>query len=266
MSALLKILSGDETRSVGRTKFLLTGLLWISLLPALWSPQARAASDEGVAADRRHHQTAFQPMFDGRSLEGWRVTPAAAAPAWSVNNGVLTGQGTHGRCYLEWTGNTRVADFELQLQYRLPGKGNSGINIRAVADPTGRRAWQAYHADFGHVGIGPHILGAWDFHTPGRTEHGVPRGKRLVIDEQDKATWTTLPAAPVITPDAEGWNRVRIVARGRKLEYYLNGRLSAAFEERLPAERCLQSGRIQLQVHDPDMTVEFRELQIRVFD
>ena len=42
--------------------------------------------------------------------------------------------------------------------------------------------------DLGHVGIGKNVLGAWDFHTPGRKEHACFRGDRLVIDENDRPT------------------------------------------------------------------------------
>ena len=128
----------------------------------------------------------LRPIFNGTSMAGWQAVPPKSAAAWSAADGVLTGRGTHGRCYLQWQENDNVRNFDLRLQYRFPGKGNSGVNIRAIPDPTGRRVWQAYHADFGHSGSGRHILGAWDFHTPGRKEHGVPRGQRLVIDADDE--------------------------------------------------------------------------------
>lgn len=209
----------------------------------------------------------FRPLFDGRTLNGWRVQPQTAADAWSVGDGVIVGTGRRGRCYLEWGNNQNVADFDLRLQYRFEGKGNSGVNIRASRDKTGRRQWKAYHADFGHVGIGRNVLGAWDFHTPGRKEHGVPRGQRLHIDVHDRATYTPLPLdPPLVRKDRGGWNDVRIVAQGNRFDYYLNGTLSATFKEHLPAELRLKSGRIQLQVHDPDMLVQFRAIRIRIFD
>ncbi|MCR9199463.1 MAG: DUF1080 domain-containing protein [Planctomycetaceae bacterium] len=208
----------------------------------------------------------WQTIFDGKSLAGWQAVPATSGAAWTVADGILTGRGTHGRSYLQWQGSDNVRNFDLRLQYRFQGKGNSGVNIRATPDPTGRRAWQAYHADFGHAGIGRNILGAWDFHTPGRKEHGVPRGQRLVIDAHDRPTYSHLASEPSIAPDADGWNRVRIVARDNAFEYYLNGRLSAAFTEHLPPGQRLSSGRIQLQIHDPGMLVEFRDIRITVFD
>lgn len=208
----------------------------------------------------------LRPIFNGTSMAGWQAVPSKSSPAWTAANGILTGRGTHGRSYLQWAENDNIRNFDLRLQYRFQGKGNSGVNIRAIPDPTGRRVWQAYHADFGHSGIGRNILGAWDFHTPGRKEHGVPRGQRLIIDAKDGAHYSRLPQEPMITPDQDGWNRVRIVAQDNSFEYYLNGRLSAAFIEHLPASQRLSAGRIQLQIHDPDMVVEFRDIKIAVVD
>ncbi|GIV26187.1 MAG: hypothetical protein KatS3mg027_0001 [Bacteroidia bacterium] len=92
----------------------------------------------------------------------WEKVPGTASAIWS---------GTTPGCPI----------FELTFDYRLPGPGNTGVEIRAHPDPTGRRPLIGYHADLGHVGIGPHILGAWDFHFDGRREPPCPRGTRLVI-------------------------------------------------------------------------------------
>ena len=100
-----------------------------------------------------------------------------------MRNGVILGQGSADRlAYLVWK-DEQLKDFELKLSYRLPAKGNTGIEIRSQPDSTGKRPFEGYHADLGHVGIGKQVLGAWDFHTPGRREHACFRGDRLVIDE-----------------------------------------------------------------------------------
>lgn len=202
-------------------------------------------------------------IFDGDSLDGWKVFPASSSDAWSVQDGEILARGDGDRSYLVYE-DRDLRDFEFQLEYRFEGKGNSGVSIRARRDPTGTRAWVAYHADLGHVGIGEGILGAWDFHTPWRSEHGCPRGSEALIGEDDKVTYSPLPD-PVTAAelDAGGWNQLRIVARGNRLELFLNGRLSSAFTEELPLERRLTRGMLQLQLHDPDMTVRFRDIQLR---
>lgn len=79
----------------------------------------------------------FVPIFDRKSLEGWSPSFPEAAEAWYVHDGYIVGEGVKGRCYLIYDGNRDIADFELKFSYRFPGKGNSGVNIRAVEDPSG---------------------------------------------------------------------------------------------------------------------------------
>lgn len=114
--------------------------------------------------------TEWISMFNGKNLDGWTAMPAHTASDWSVEDGMIIGRGSKHRSHITWK-DRDVANFEMKLSYRFPGKGNSGVSIRALVDETKKRDFKSYHADFGHVGIGENVLGAWDFHTPGRTEH-----------------------------------------------------------------------------------------------
>ena len=145
------------------------------------------------------------------------------------------------------------------------GKGNSGVNIRARKDETGRRDFQAYHIDFGHVGIGDQVLGAWDFHTPGRREHACHRGQRLVIDENDNPTVVPIDGAVTLGDiHKDDWNDVHVIVRGNNFKFSINGKPASEFTENLPPERRLDKGMIQLQLHDPGMIVHFRDLRIKI--
>lgn len=206
----------------------------------------------------------FVSMFDGQSLSGWTVMPAKAVNAWSVKDGMIVGEGDKGRSYLVYD-KREIADFELKLSYRLPGKGNSGISIRAKKDETGTRGFQSYHADLGHVGIGKNVLGAWDFHTPGRREHGCFRGHRLVIDQDDNPTVTKMEGAVTIDDIRKGdWNDVQVIAKGNHFQFFINGKPASEFTEHLNRERRLDQGMIQLQLHDPGMVVHFKNLRIKI--
>ncbi|MCH2211255.1 MAG: DUF1080 domain-containing protein [Fuerstiella sp.] len=208
----------------------------------------------------------FVSMFDGKTLNGWNVAPVSAKDAWTVKNEMIIGNGDKGRGYLVFE-NHDIADFEMKLSYRFPGKGNSGVSIRARKDETGRRDFQSYHADFGHAGIGNTILGAWDFHTPGRREHRCFRGDRLVIDKNDQPTITSINKALSVDDIHKGdWNEVHIIARGNKFSFYLNDKPASEFTEYLPNEKRLSRGMIQLQLHDPGMFVHFKDLRIKILD
>ena len=206
----------------------------------------------------------FVKIFDGKTLKGWEAMPAKTAPAWTVEDGMIVGNGSKARSYIVYQ-NKEVADLELKFAYRFPGKGNSGVSIRAIVDPTGKRGFQSYHVDIGHLGIGPQVLGAWDFHTPGRREHRCFRGERLVIDENDKPTLTKIKGA-VTKEDINknGWNTVHVIARGNNFKFSINGKPSAEFTENLPEEKRLKKGMIQFQLHDPGMIVHFKDIHLKV--
>ena len=207
----------------------------------------------------------FVSMFDGKTLKGWEATPARTAGAWTVKDGMIMGNGDKGRGYLTFAANKDVADLELKFSYRFPGKGNSGVNIRSIPDKTRRRDFQSYHADLGHLGIGKNVMGAWDFHTPGRREHRCFRGDRLVIAEDDKPTITPIKNALTAADIRKGdWNAVHIIAKGNNFKLYINGKLSSEFTEHLPQAKRLKGGMIQLQLHDPGMIVHFKDLQLKV--
>lgn len=236
-------------------------ILSLGCLVAVAIPATAPSQDIETA---RNAGDGFVHIFDGQTLDGWHVTPDTCRDDWFVENGILVGQGNHGRCYLVWK-ERDLADFELKFRYRFPGEGNSGINLRAVEDPTGKRDFQAYHADLGHVGIGKNVLGAWDFHTPGRIEHGCPRGQRLVIDVNDRPTYTVIDDALTLDDiHRHDWNDVHLIVRGNHFRFMINGKVSSEFTEHLDAKRRLHRGMLQLQLHDPGMVVHFKDILLKV--
>src|SRR5687767_9252972 len=77
----------------------------------------------------------FQPIFDGRTLNGWE----GDTKYWRVENGVLVGEITpetviKSNTFVVWT-EGRPKDFELKLDYRITAGGNSGINYRSTRVP-----------------------------------------------------------------------------------------------------------------------------------
>ncbi len=207
----------------------------------------------------------FISIFDGKTLKGWEAMPAKTASAWTVQDGMIVGNGDKGRGYLTYSPNKNVANLELKFSYRFPGKGNSGVSIRAVVDKTRKRDFQSYHADLGHLGIGKNVMGAWDFHTPGRKEHRCFRGDQLVIGEDDKPTITAIKDALTAADIRKGdWNSVHIIAKGNNFKLFINGKLSSEFTEHLPETKRLKKGMIQLQLHDPGMIVHFKDLRLKL--
>jgi len=229
------------------------------LIPFLMTAACWPASCVGAEPPDR----GFQSLFDGKSLTGWKAVPAQTASDWSVCDGAVCGRGSADRLsYLVWKDHG-LTDFELRLQYRLLTRGNTGIEVRARPDQTGKRPFEGYHADLGHVGIGANVLGAWDFHFARRKEHPCPRGTRLVIQADESARVSRIDGAfSAQDIRQKDWNDVRIIAEGNHFQFLINGKRAADFTDNARQGR-LKNGAIGLQLHDKGMVVEFRRIRLR---
>lgn len=221
---------------------------------------SRVLSEE---AEPDGKSSGFVSIFDEKTLDGWHAVPTDSASDWSVRDGVIVGLGSANRLsYLVWK-DKGLADFELQLRYRLPAEGNTGIEIRSRVDVSGKRPFVGYHADLGHVGIGANVLGAWDFHFAGRTEYACHRGTRLVIDADGKTHHSKLPGALTAADVRKHqWNDVHVIAHGNYCGFQINEKVASEFVDNLEAER-LKQGVIGLQIHDKGMLVEFKDIRLK---
>jgi hypothetical protein len=52
----------------------------------------------------------FVSIFNGSSLEGWKVLPPESAAAWTIENGMIVGNGDQGKSYLVFE-NHEIADL-----------------------------------------------------------------------------------------------------------------------------------------------------------
>jgi hypothetical protein len=87
-------------------------------------------------------------LFNGRDLEGWRLTHSRAANGWRVQDGLLLNdpvqeEGRPKRNYGNLRTDREFEDFNLTLEMNVPPRGNSGIYLRGiyevqVSDSAGR--------------------------------------------------------------------------------------------------------------------------------
>ena len=206
----------------------------------------------------------FAPIFDGETFTGWRADPQSQSAAWSVQDGAIQGMGLEDRLtYLVYSGDEELRDFELKFSYRMRTEGNTGVELRGRVDKTGTRPFEGYHADLGHVGIGPHILGAWDFHFAARWEFPCPRGTRLVIDNHGAGHPERIEKHVAVDDiKRRDWNRCHILAKGNRFRFFINGMLSSEFVDGIE-EGSLDSGFIALQLHDKGTVVQFKDILLK---
>ena len=205
----------------------------------------------------------FVPIFDGVGIDGWRVLPVERRRDWSVRDGVLVGRTQGQGSDLIWTGG-ELSDFELKLSYRLSSPANSGVHVRGLVGQSETHRISGYHADFGHVGIGAHTLGGWDFHGYWRGHNLVDRGALVTIDEAGEKTFAPIEDA-LTAADIRiaGWNEVHVVVEGNRFVFTINGKAASGVIDNETSKR-INRGVIGLQMHSgKPMWVEFTDIVLK---
>ena len=215
-------------------------------------------------------------LFNGKDLTGWEGDPAL----WSVKNGAIHGETTKEK---PAKGNTflilkdgEFGDFDLRLSFRVSRANNSGIQYRSEwrpskPDEANRWRMKGYQHEIRNSDKLPNVAGFI-------YDEGGKRGRMCLVGEQ--GTWEEIPDDPkkvgkkktlgtVITQDEfaklvklDDWNDVVIIAEGRHLRHYLNGRLITDFTD--TPERATLKGKLGLQLHaGTPMWTEFKDIRIK---
>lgn len=205
-------------------------------------------------------ESGFQPIFDGKSLEGWEGDTAF----WRVADGAIVGETAKDKqpkqnTFIIWRGG-RPANFELKLQYKLTGH-NSGVQIRSSELPDIKFAMKGYQAD---MDAEQRYTGQF-YEERGRGFLAL-RGQASYIGEGKKSAYfaslgdNTELKNLIKTDD---WNELHLIARGNTLIQVLNGRVMSIVVDDDTANRKLD-GLIGLQVHvGPPMKIEVRNIRIK---
>lgn len=211
----------------------------------------------------------LKSIFDGKTLEGW----SGDERLWSVKDGVIHGETTpeksaSGNTFLIWQGG-ELSDFELRLTFRLSASNNSGIQYRSRHITEGkklRNKWvvRGYQHELRNEEDLPNVPGFI-------YDEGGKRGRIILVGQ--KGEWQSgkklvTEKEPLITaPEfkelmkVDDWNDVVIIARGRKIQHYLNGRLIMSFTD--SEDTALLSGVLALQLHaGKPMWAEFRDIKL----
>ncbi len=203
-----------------------------------------AFGSSGFADDRD-----WVPLFDGKTLDGWKVNGGTAS--YKVEDGTIVGTTVEG------SPNTFLCkgefkDFELELQVKCDPRLNSGIQVRSHVyqkdDPDPKNSQRA------GVVYGPQCeIARKETGTAARFYDEGRRGKWLAEISSD--------AQKAFKDD--GWNHYRIVVQDHRYRSWINGVAASDFTDDLD-----QSGLIGLQVHgiargQGPYQVRWRDVRIR---
>lgn len=175
-------------------------------------------------------------LIQGTSLSNWQAEGKAD---WKVEDGVIVGRQGQAGIGGDLFTRERWTNFELESEWRMRWPGNSGIWFRWSGPKTG------YQADFLDEPAYPGVLSGSLYCM----------GKAFIAQNRDTSSL-----------NRDGWNRMRIVARGDRYTIELNGRKVVDVHDSTFAG----PGSIGIQVHTgkafEGMEVRVRNLRIHPLD
>jgi hypothetical protein len=186
------------------------------------------------------------PLFDGKSLDGWKASEHA--DTFSVRDGQIVVHGE--RSHLFYVGPAHHADFknfELSADVMTRPGANSGIYFHTAFQPSG----------FPAAGFEVQVENT---DKPG-TEHAERK--------KTGSLYAVRNVYKQFVSDNE-WFRMNILVRGKQVQIRLNNMLVVDYVE--PAEpfradlnfqRVLNHGTFALQGHDPASTTYFKDIRVR---
>jgi hypothetical protein len=175
----------------------------------------------------------FRPLWDGRTLEGWRPIGKGR---WEIVDGAI--RGTHDKAEAEFghlVTDRLYTNFVVRVQYKAV-RGNSGLYFRI--EEKGYSGVSGFQAE-----IDPRQDAGGLYETNGRSWVSQPK-------PADVKRW--------FKPGE--WNEMTVTARGGDITVTVNGIQSAALKND-PGRR---HGRLALQVHGgQDCEVWFRNIEVK---
>jgi hypothetical protein len=216
------------------------------------------------------------PLFNGKDLEGWRVecTPKDRdKDFWKVVDGAIEcdSLGRPDHDYVWLVSEREFSDFELRARFQAfrESPGNTGIQVRSRFDGNPQASSNGWMD-------GPQV----DIHPPGPWRTG------LIYDETREERRWIHPSLPDWNIEREqgpakvaffyadqepGWNELRIICNGLRIQTRLNNLEVADFDgagildnEAHRRHQVGLSGHIALQLHVGDeLKVRFRDLRLR---
>ena len=186
----------------------------------------------------KHHKGGLTPIFDGKTLNGW--TQLNGTATYRVEKGAIVGKTMEGSPNSFLCSDKLYGDFELQFQVKLINNElNSGVQIRSQCRELNDKE-KARGDKNGRVN-GPQV------EIEATKENGAESG---YVYGEALGGWMT--PKNDLTPHKHfkngEWNQYRIVARGPRIQTWVNGNKVSNLTDK-EKFKSHPKGFIGLQVH-----------------
>lgn len=149
----------------------------------------------------------WEKIFDGKTTKGWHAYRPDNAKKWMVMSGALMSHGGSG----DLVSDKEYGDFEMEFDFKIPPKANSGVIYKVVEDPNNAASRS-----------GPEYQIIDDENYPPYND-----GSKMVkINDRQKTGANYDMQAPsnlkAVKPAGQ-WNKGRIKIKDNHVEHWLNG-------------------------------------------
>lgn len=165
----------------------------------------------------------WELLFDGTSLDQWRLYNSEGTGSWGIDDGCLAADGTGSDSTGYIVTRKEYADFDLVFDWKIAPEGNSGVIYHVVES-------DRFHSPYL---TGPEYQLIDDINWPGELEEWQKTGA-------DYAMYLPDPEKKKLNPAGE-WNNSRILFDNGHVEYWLNGEKIVEFEAWTPEWFALKS-------------------------
>ena len=201
-----------------------------------------------------------ESIFNSKTLKGWSGSDMWSAEDGAITAGIAAGKSLNHNEFLYF--NEELTDFELNLDYKITGPGaNSGIQFRSTKGKNGHAVGYQADLDNGSTWLGR----IYDEHGRGLI---LERGNLVTINQSGKRHTFPFRNAKELSKVAKqnDWNHYRIIAKGHRVEIYINDTHFSTLEDHEKGQADLK-GLIALQLHSGKgpAKIQFKNITLKRF-
>jgi hypothetical protein len=196
-------------------------------------------------------------LFNGKNLAGW--TKRGGNGTYAAENGEIVGRSAPNTTNTFLCTDKEFGDFELELDFKIDPKDNvfkSGVQIRSHSRPEkNQERVYGYQVEIDTKKDRPWTGGIYfEGGSKDKNGHWIREGQWLNDLKANEAAQKQRHLGE--------WNHFKIIAKGHRIQTWLNGVPAADFTEQ-DEKAFSPKGFIALQVHAVGKTTETKEVRFK---